>query len=87
MIKAPGANPIEKFCNNCTHSLLQARLLQCNGGNNVQFRNSVAREAYLSGRISTVDFLVLASSDQLVLELKIYFSFTEQATLTKKSMY
>jgi len=38
---------------------------------------------YLNVRLSTVDFLVLTSSDQLILMLKIFF--TIQTILTRRS--
>jgi hypothetical protein len=43
-------------------------------------------EVSLTGRLSTVDLLVLTSLEQLTLILKILFSFfTKQATLIRRS--
>jgi hypothetical protein len=44
------------------------------------------RKVLMSGRLNTVDLLVLTTLDQLLLELKILFtSFTKQAVLMRRS--
>ncbi len=45
-----------------------------------------ARKSYCSGRLSTVDLLVLTSLDQLLFIMKILFTFiTKQSTFIRRS--
>jgi hypothetical protein len=53
----------------------------------MRLRIGKCREPLMKGRLSTVDFIVPASLDHLILILKILFTVvTEQARLMRRSM-
>ncbi len=52
------------------------------GGRNIKVR---AKKSYCRERFITVDLLVLASLDQLLYTLKLFYLFAKQATITWRS--
>jgi hypothetical protein len=76
-------------CSNCCFNSLEYQkkiyIYNCPNCLAKSYRDCYTREALLRGRISTVDLLVLASLDQLLIKLKLYFSFfTKQPMLMRR---